>query len=322
VLRRFLCGLTAVDKLAPILERNPRGVLVVREELNGWLASFLRARNANDARDPLVWQQMHRAGSLYVERTSGDRGLIFIPRAAVSLTGVFSPGILSRVLKAELGAGLLTAPAGRLAACFLLAMPPQSPTVWSPEAIDGEAEAAFHELLRQLLELQLDDLKVERVPRALTLSAEATAAWAEFYNARQAELAGAQGALSAALGRLEAYAARLALIDHVVRCIQKYQDDRTEIGLESMKAGITLCDWFAAETRRVYAKLIESAAERNAGELVTLIRRRGGRISVRDLIRSYGRRYPDVATAEAALGRLVELGLGRWVEARKQKLTG
>jgi hypothetical protein len=160
------------------------------------------------------------------------------------------------------------------------------------------------------------------VPHVLTLSPKAMTAWAAFYNACEAEQAGAEGVLAAALGRMEAYAARFALIDHVIRCVQGDWCDLTLVGLESIEVGITLCRWFTAETQRVYAKVLESAAERNAAGLVELIRSHGGRISVRELMRTYAQRYPDVATAESALNRLAELGLGRWIELCEKKMTG
>jgi hypothetical protein len=288
--------------------------LVAREELNGWLASFLRSREAVGGRDPSPWLEMHRAGSFYFERTCGDRHVSFVPRAAASLTGLLAPGTLSRVLKAD-------RPASCLAACFLLAMPPRLPLVWSPAGMDEAAERAFNELMDRLLALELDERDGERVPHVVALSADAAAAWAAFYNARETEQADAEGVLAAALGRMEAYAARFALIDHVVRCVQGEQGGPGVASLQSLEAGITLCRWFTAETRRVYAKLFESAEERNAAGLVESIRNRGGRISVRELMRSYSQRYRDCATAELALGRLVELGLGRWVQSSEKQLT-
>jgi len=88
VLQRFVCTQTAGDRLAAILEENPRGLLVAREEFNGWFASFLRARVTTGGRDPSLWLEMHRAGSFYFERTCGDRGVSFIPRAAGSLAAM------------------------------------------------------------------------------------------------------------------------------------------------------------------------------------------------------------------------------------------
>jgi hypothetical protein len=220
---------------------------------------------------------------------------------------------LSRVLKAD-------GPASGLAACFLLAMPPRSPMVWSPAVVDPATEGAFNELLDRLVRLELDPGPGELAPHVLDLTAEAAAAWADFYNAREAEQADLDGVRAAAVGRMAAYAARLALIDHVVRGVQS-DGGGAAVGLESIEAGVTICRWFTAETQRVYARVFESAEERNAAGLVELIRRRGGRISVRELVRFNCHRYPDAEAANLALARLVELGLGHWVESSQRKLT-
>jgi hypothetical protein len=313
VLKRFLWTQTAVDKLAAMLELNPRGLLVVREELNGWWASFLRTTGAGAGRDPGVWLEMHRAGPLYFERTCGNREVFFVPRAALSLTGVFSPGILVRVLKADV-------PARELVASFLLAMPPRMPAEWSPARVDEATDSDFDAALCRLTALQMKDFHDGRVPLVLTPTPPAMAAWAAFYNECDAEQATAKGPLQAAFARLEAYAARLALIHHVVRLAGNQHDDQVPVELESMQAGVTLSRWFKAETERVYGQLLQSADERNAETLVEMIRKRGGRISVRELMRSYTQRYVDVASAESALEKLVELGLGRWIEPCEKKL--
>jgi hypothetical protein len=314
VLQRLVCSHMAIDKLAVILEENPRGVLIARDELNGWLASFLRPRGARAGRDPSLWLEMHRAGSFYFERTCGDRAVFLVPRAAASLTGTLSPAILSRALKAD-------GPASAVAACFLLAMPPRAPMIWSPAAIDPATEGAFNALLDGLFRLELDQCRGEWVPHVLDLTAEAAAAWAEFYNAHDVERDAPEGVLAASVGRMQAYAARFALIDHVLRSVQGGEGGLAAVGVQSIEAGVTLCDWFAAETRRVYAKVFESAEERNAAGIVELIRGRGGRINIRQLMRASWRRYPDAETAELALDRLVELGLGRWLESSEKKLT-
>jgi hypothetical protein len=257
---------------------------------------------------------MHRAGSFYFERTCAAREVFLVSRAAASLTGGISPGILSRVLKSD-------GPASGLAACFLLAMPPRSPMIWSPAVVDPSTETGFNELLDRLIRLELDPGPGDPVPHVLDLTAEAAAAWAEFYNASETGQAELEGALAANLGRMAAYAARFALIDQVVRGVQGERDSTAAVGLESIEAGVMLCRWFTAETQRVYANVFESAEERNAAARVELIRRRGGRISLRDLMRFNCQRYPDAETANLALARLVELGLARWVGSSQKRLT-
>jgi hypothetical protein len=81
----------------------------------------------------------------------------------------------------------------------------------------------------------------------------------------------------------------------------------------SMKAGIALAQWFGHEAKRVYAMLGETALERDRRELAELIERRGGQVTVRDMMRGPGqRRYGSAPEWEQALNDLVLAGLGRW----------
>jgi hypothetical protein len=120
--------------------------------------------------------------------------------------------------------------------------------------------------------------------------------------------------LAAAYSKLEAYAARFALIHHVVKCVAAGIDDRSEIGTESVVAGIALVRWFARETRRIYAVLSESDEAREIRRLVEFIRSKGGRITTNALQRSNSRRYPTAEAAEEKLNALVKAGVAAWQE--------
>src|SRR5262249_37434894 len=126
------------------------------------------------------------------------------------------------------------------------------------------------------------------------------------------------GELAAAFSKLEAYAARFALLHHVVTHVYLESDDLREVGSRSVEAGITLCRWFAHEIRRIYATLSESTEECDARRLVEYITSRGGGITARELQRSNNRKYPTVAPAEEALNGLVQASLGTW---EKQETT-
>jgi hypothetical protein len=308
VLRRVVCSDTTIEKLAEILEDNPRGTLLARDELSAWLGSFCRYKGKQGGTDLPNWLEMFRAGTVIVDRKTGERRQLFIERAAVSVSGTIQPGVLAKALTPEfLDAGL--------AARLLLAMPVAPPKRWSEVEVAPEAEAAYENTLDRLLTLDFGrDAKGERVPQVLHLSTEAKAAWVEFYNVWAREQAAAEGELAAAFSKLEAYAARFALLHHVATCVALDADDRREISVRSVRAGIALCFWFAAEARRIYATFSETATERATRKLVEHIQAQGGRISARQLQRSNSRKYPNSETAEEALEALAQDGLAVWEE--------
>ncbi len=305
VLTRRICAETTVDRVAAVLEENPRGTLVVCDDLAGWLGWFSRPHVRQSGRDLAAWRTVHAAGPLFLERRVGGQGYCFVARAAASLTGALLPGALAGFLAPE-------APAAGLVARLLLAMPPPAPRAGGGDNVEAETAIAFNGLFHQLPALGFADPNRAGTPFALPLSAGAKAVWSDFYAGQAQEPAACGSALSAALSKLTGYAARLALWHHVVSFAARGENDLVPVGPESVAAGVTLARWFATETRRIHATLSPSSEENETRHLAELIRSRGGRISVRGLIRLNNRRYPDVATAELALGGLVELGLAHW----------
>ncbi len=306
ILERLVCTDTAVEAVAAALEDSPRGTLVVRSDLAGWLDALSCPAARRSGRELAAWRETHLGGTLHLDRRPADQGQYLVPRAAASLTGAVRAADLARVLTPGV-------PGADLASRLLLAMPPQMPRVWSEVVVEPEAEEGFRGMVDRLLALDWHD-RDRRIPHALTLSPEARAAWVTFYDAWGKEQAGAGGTLAAALSKLEAYAARLALLHHVAEYGARRENDVVPVSAESLSAGVTLCRWFAAEARRIYGTLLASAEERGVHQLVQLIEERGGRITARGLMRVNSRRYPDFAAAQFALAKLVESGLGRWVE--------
>ena len=83
---RFIVSDVTVEALALLLRNAPRGVLLARDELVGWIGGFDRYRQGRGA-DAHQFLEMHRAGRLIVDRKTGDHRTITVPRAAVSICG-------------------------------------------------------------------------------------------------------------------------------------------------------------------------------------------------------------------------------------------
>jgi hypothetical protein len=152
VLRRVVCGDVTIEKLAEVLADNPRGLLVARDELAGWLGSFTRYKGKQGGNDAPLWLEANRAGTWIYDRKTGDRKHYFVPRAAVSVTGGIQPGVLTRALTAEfLDAGL--------AARLLMAWPPRRLKHWSKVEVSPDAEEAYQKTLDRLLQLDFQPRK-------------------------------------------------------------------------------------------------------------------------------------------------------------------
>jgi hypothetical protein len=304
-MQRIVCSDTTIEKLAQMLADNPRGLLLARDELAGWLGLFARYKGQKGGTDLPAWLEMHQAGTVVVDRKTGEPPTLYVERAAVSITGGIQPGVLARVLTPEfLDAGLV--------ARVLMAMPPKLPKRWSEVEIAPEVGESYRQLLDQLRKLDFDRSPDEETPHVLSLSREAKAAWITFYNAWAKEQAAAEGELAAAFTKLEAYAARFALLHHVVSRVALGADDRVPVQPESIDAGVKLCRWFAREARRIYSTLSETTDGRDARRLIEWIQGRGGGVTAKELQRSNSRKYPTAEAANHALELLVEEGVGYW----------
>jgi hypothetical protein len=304
---RFVVSDTTVEALAPILMENPRGLLLARDELAGWIGSFDRYAGGKSGADSASWLSMHSAESITVDRKTGMPRTIHVPQAAVCVAGGIQPGILQRALGAEHRES-------GLAARLLLACPPRKVKRWTEADIDPDAETRLRKLFDRLFELQpaLGE-EGEIRPVAVPLTEEAKAVWVAYYNAHALEQADLDGDLSAAWSKLEEYAARLALVLHFVRWAA---DDPQlsipgKVDTASMSAGIQLATWFKGEALRVYGLLAESDTDRDQRRLAEWIERRDGSATARDV--QMGCRWlREPGAADAALESLVRAGRGAW----------
>ena len=308
VARRFVVSDTTTEALAPILLGNPRGVLLARDELAGWLGSFDRYAKAGKAgADSAHWLSMHNGEAMTIDRKTGIPPTIHVPSASVSITGGIQPGILSRALGQEHHES-------GMAARVLYAMPPRKAKRWTEADVNADTEAAVAMVFDRLFGLtaETDDDGDER-PRLVTLADDGKRAWVTFYNEHASEQVNLSGDEAAAWSKLEGCAARLALVVHLTRvaaCDATLRDP-ARVDEASIAAGVAMVRWFGAEARRVYAILGESDEGRESRGLVEWIERKGGSVTVRDLTRG-PREYRDADKATKALAELVASGVGRW----------
>lgn len=299
---RHVVGDVTLEALAPILAENPRGVLVARDELAGWVRGFDQYKASGRGGDAAAWLELHRAGRVSVDRKT-DRRTIYLPRAAASVCGTIQPSIFAAVMRGEhFESGL--------AARILVAQPPERCKRFTAEGPSRSGVEGYAETIGRLLQLNHVRREHGLEPARLKLSPDARRFWKEWYDrhaVRQYEAA--DDAEAAALAKLEAYAARFALVFQLV-----HDPNAVEINADCIAPGCSLADWFADEAERVYLRLADDDETAELRRLVEWITRKGGEVTARELARAL-RAYPTVADAESALDRLVGADVGTWTYA-------
>ena len=302
---RCIASSTTMEALAPILLRNPRGVLVAQDELNGWLGSFDRYAGGKGS-DAAHWLSMYSADTIIVDRKTGIPPTIYVPHAAVSIIGGIQPSTLHRALGREHREN-------GLAARLLLTFPPRYPKRWTEAEIGEDVEDRIGAMLDSLFDLlPTENDEGEPLPVLIRLTPEAKAVWLDYYRAHNEEQVELFGDLAAAWSKLEEYAARLALVCYLAREAGRGRaESATALDDESMEAGVALATWFKHQALRCYGLLGQTEDDREQAELMKWIRQHGGRCTARELARG-PRQYRALDDAHAALVDLAKAGMGRW----------
>jgi hypothetical protein len=241
--------------------------------------------------------------------------MMHVPCASVSIVGGIQPGILRNAIGREhMQDGLC--------ARLLMAMPDPKPMRWTEAIVDPPVEDSLSHVFDEVLSLE-PDYDDDRCPVPLTmpLTREAKRIWVAYCNRRGAEQVELDDDLAAAWSKLVSYAARLALICQLCSWAESEADGEV-VDEVNIQRGIELADWFGNEARRVYGLFGESQQDREQRELIELVRRKRGNMSVRDLMQSACSRYGNARDAESELDKLVKAGLGKWVHVPSGSLGG
>lgn len=302
ICRRSIVDDVTTEKVAQLLQENPRGLLLARDELSGWLGGFDRYTNGKGG-DAAKWLEVFGGRALIIDRKS--TGTQYVPRAAVSACGGIQPAAMRRAL------GVAHVEDG-LAARLLFAMPPRTPKRWTDDDVDNATDQAVGSIFGRLYQLEPERDGDENAPRLARLTPEAKSAFIRFVNSHGQEHAQRSGAIASAWSKLEAYCARLALIVHLVRWAGGENVDPDAVEESDIEAAAMLVRWFGYEAERVYAALLgEEEYDPAREDLIHRVQKNGGSITPREL-RSLGRFQKRSDLAESALDELVRAGMGRW----------
>ncbi len=294
-----------VEALALRLQENPRGLLVVRDELAALFGGFNAYKARGAGADEAHWLSLHSGEPLLKDRAKDGGTFIHVPKANVSITGGIQPGALMHCLTPYYMRN-------GMAARWLLAMPPWRAKRWTDAEPDPEIDDAMARVFDRLYAIPLRvDANGAPNPIPLGFSRSAKSMLTRFldeHNAAQEQL---DDDASAAWSKLEGYCPRLALVLHLAewasRCVS---GEPVSIQSTTVESAIRLTRWFSAEALRVYGMLGEGDEARELRGIVERIQRMGGRVSVRDWQRV--RHHASASEAEAELAGLVQAELGNW----------
>ncbi len=313
---RYMVDDVTIEALADRLQDAPRGLLVFRDELAGWVLSFGQYKSTRGG-DMQSWLCLHTGIPLTIDRKTGDLRTIHVSQAASCILGGIQPGILQRCFTGEhFDSGLL--------ARILMVYPPPKTRRWAEIELEPETETAWADVVFGMLSIEAieDTLTGELLPGVVEPDADAKALFVAYYDRLNEELTHLDcDGERAFFAKLEGGAARLALVIHCLRlaCGEIPPEQAFVMDAKSMQAGITLADWHKNEIQRIYRGLYGEEWQQAKQELIDWLQTNQGQATTRELRNARKSRYPTVADAELALDELVQDGVGTWEFSQNPK---
>jgi putative DNA primase/helicase len=259
--RRYLTQDATVEKLGVMLSENPRGLLICRDELAGWLRTMEKA--GREADREFYLEAWNGTGGFNVDRIG--RGSTRIPALTLSLCGGIQPGKLERYISEAIGEG--EGADGLLQRVQLLVWPDDSSfPEWeaSQEWPDKAANTRAWEVYRRLSVIELPesgDGESQGIP-ALHFDSEAQelhTAWRSELETRLRIETVHTPAFEAHLSKYRSLAPALALIYYLAEL--PAGSPFGEITIGALKKALALSEFLETHARKVFAAELNPGLE-------------------------------------------------------------
>jgi hypothetical protein len=318
--RRYLTQDATTEKLGELLRENPRGMLLLRDELAGWLR--ILERPGREGEREFYLEAWNGTGGYTFDRIG--RGTVHVDALTLSILGAIQPGKLERYLQEAIAGG---GGADGLLQRFQLVVWPDNVGEYVPvdRYPDGAARRRANAIFEALdaldpAELGLDAQEGE-IP-ALHFSNEAQALFDMWRGElerrfRNGELA-YKPAFESHLSKYRSLMPSLALIFHLVEVADGGVFG--PVSLESAQLAAAWCDFLEAHALKLYAPEVSSHIK--AAQLLARHIEDGdiedGKLTVRDL---YRRGWEGLDDRETVVSGLEVLAENNWVRI-EEKVTG
>ncbi len=272
-----------IEKVAELLScAAPKGLMIVRDELAGWIAGMNAYNDAGRA----FWIEAYGGRPYRVERKKHPEPIL-VPRLAVAVYGGTQPDKLALLMR-QADDGLLSRVLWSWPDPIPFRLASVAPGArWATEALDRLRE----------LELPPGD---PSAPILVPLSEKARAMIEAFGGEMQQRQANAGGLLRSAIGKARGQALRLALVIELLWWCGEdgIAPPPVQISERAFAAAASLmADYFLPMAERVYGDAAATERERSAATLARwIVTNRPGELHVRHLQRDV--RLPGLRSAE------------------------
>lgn len=308
--RRFKCNDSTTEKLGDLLATNPSGLLILRDELVGLLASWDKPGHEGDR--AFYLEGWNGTGSFNIDRIS--RGSVFVPNLCLSVFGGIQPDLLARYL-----AGIESSldNDGRIQRFQVMVYPDATPWRWQDRTPAKDSRAAIRAIFDHLAHFDpvMDGARPAdefvKLP-SFSFDDEAQAFFIRYSHDLHTVRIAAEGnpLMRQHLAKYEKLFCSIALIFHLA------DGQVGDINVDTALRAAGYCEYLETHARRIYG--LVDAATVTAAQLLGR-RLAEGKLNdgftARDVRRKRWGGLGTAAQVEATLDVLEEFG---WVSAVEQ----
>jgi hypothetical protein len=309
-LKRIMVSDTTVEALGVVMKDNPRGVILVRDEMSGWMTSMNQYKGGKGS-DYQFYLTAWSGGACQIDRKNLEAPII-IPHTYLAVSGSVTPGVLSELLGRE-------HQIDGFAARLLISYPQEVDEQWTDKGVKDSTIKHVIELQRKLSVLGFKaDTKCE--PNVVRFSKKGYEAFKEVMkdHLEQKKRYKLNDSLLAHWSKMQGYTARLSLIIHMVR-LYSGEISNKSVDPETVYMAATLVDYFKAHIAKfykelkqiqivaLYERILQWAHKKNKSEILT-----------REIYTA--RIISNADTTRAVLNGMAEQGLGKWKDAESKQI--
>ena len=246
VCRRYVVNDSTVEKLGEILNENSNGVLLFRDELNGYFRTL--ERQGHEADRAFYLECWNGDGSFTYDRIG--RGTLHITGACLSILGSIQPGPLSELVRGLRGSG-----DDGLLQRFQLAVWPDASPKWLnvDRAPDRDAREAARQIIDRLDQLTPESFGAEPVEiPVLRFSDEAQVLFDVWRESLEKRLRGdsEHPMFEAHLAKYRSLVPSLALVVHLTEA------SAGPVPLLALERAIAWAEYLESHAKRIYTPVI------------------------------------------------------------------
>jgi len=315
-LKRTTVGDTTVEALARRLKENPRGLLLVRDEMTSLLLGMnqYRGGRGNDLQFYLsAWSGVQTT----IDRKQDDDPMV-LHQPFLSITGGIQPGLLPKVLGSD---RLHDGFSPRL----LFVDPELLPFRASDASVQGETLEHRTRSFDRLYQLSHEQpFVLPPKPHLVRLMPEARVLFKQWEN----QIGGCIDALSdedpfrAPLSKMPGYLGRLALIIHVVKWTETGRQTFDDVDVRTMSEAIRLAEYFVAHATRVWQRLVEGREDMQMRQVLKWMERKRRPVTAREILQSGVAGLKRSHEVQSVIERMEECELiERWTAGRSTRFS-